>query len=278
MPEIFMQADSAAPAHGDVTLDICNAVATIRVARPGKINAMRCTTWQALRAQVLAADANPAIGVIVVRGAGGHFGAGNDIAELATFPGNRAAALAFGTAWAEAIQCVNDAAKPVVMAIEGVCYGAALALSLAGDVRIASTSAVFSIPVAKLGALYLRSDFQRLVATIGMGQSKKLIYTSETFGAERAAQIGLVDDVFLDEIFEHELERITAILLSRSPQTLRCSKAMLGALGHGGVECETEQSLAAFAESTQCEDFAEGIAAFLERRVACFARSHQEGR
>jgi enoyl-CoA hydratase/carnithine racemase len=256
--------------NGDVTLAIRGVVATITVERPAKINAMRLASWQALRAHVNAADSNPAIGLIVVRGSGKHFGAGNDISVLSTFPGNAAEALVFGTAWAEAIQSVEDATKPVLMAIEGVCYGAALALSLAGDVRIASASAVFSIPVAKLGALYLRSDYQRLVSTIGMGQSKMLIYSSDPFGAEHALRIGLVDEVFTDDHFETGLQRRVETILARSAFTLLRSKQILRELGHGAIVRETSESLAAFAESTQSDDFAEGISAFLARREAHF--------
>lgn len=257
----------------DVTLEIRGAVATITIARPSKINAIRLETWRALRALVGEADGNTAVGLIIVRGEGRHFSAGNDIAVLSTFPGNPADAQIFAAAWADGIQAVEDASKPVIMAIEGVCYGSALALSLAGDVRIASSNAMFSIPVGKLGALYLRSDLQRLVATIGMGQSKKLIYSSETFGAAQAMRIGLVDEVFPQECFEQELQRLVEIMLARSLFTLLRSKAMLGGLGHGCTARETSESLAAFAEATQCDDFAEGISAFLARRKPCFRRT-----
>lgn len=265
---------SALTPHGDVSLDIREAVATITFERPDKINAICLATWQALRLLVVAADSNPAVGLIVVRGAGRHFSAGNDIAALSAFPGNPAAAREFAAAWAGAIQAIADAAKPVVMAIEGVCYGSALALSLAGDLRIASSNAAFSIPVAKLGALYLHSDYQRLVATIGMGQSKRLIYTSDAIGAAQALRIGLVDDVFPDRCFDAELQRLVATILARSPFTLLRSKAMLRSIGDGGAEAvplrETSESLAAFADAAQSADFVEGISAFLERRPARF--------
>lgn len=255
---------------GDVSLEVRDAVGTITIGRPAKINAIRLCTWQALRALVIAADNNPAIRLIVVRGEGRHFSAGNDIAELSTFPGDTAAARAFAAAWSDATQAVDDASKPVLMAIEGVCYGSALALSLAGDVRIASTSAVFSIPVAKLGALYLRSDLQRLVAAVGMGKARKMIYSSETLDAEQALGSGLVDEVFLDECFDAGLQRLVGIMLSRSSFTMERSKAMLRALQHGGGWRETGPSLDEFALATQSVDFKEGISAFLERRVARF--------
>lgn len=255
----------------DVSLDVGGAVATITIGRPAKINAIRLSTWRALRALLVAADNNPAVRIIVVRGEGGHFSAGNDIPELSTFPGDAAAARAFAAAWSDATQAVDDAAKPVLMAIEGVCYGSALALALAGDVRIASTSAVFSIPVAKLGALYLRSDLQRLVAAVGTGKARKMIYSSETLDAAQALGIGLVDEVFVDERYEAELQRLVGIMLSRSSFTMMRSKAMLREIGQGGAWRETGTSLDEFAQATQCADFKEGISAFLERRVARFA-------
>jgi len=256
--------------HSDVILEIRNAVATITISRPAKINAIRLASWQALRELVVAADRHPAVRLIVVRGAGGHFSAGNDIAVLSTFPGNPAAAQNFAAAWGAATAAIEDAAKPVIMAIEGVCYGSALAMSLAGDVRIASTSAVFSIPVAKLGALYLRSDLQRLANTVGMGQSKKLIYSSETVAAEQALQIGLVDEVFVNERFETELQRLIATMLTRSPLTQQRSKQMLRGCGQVPVLRETSDSLAAFAEAAQYADFVEGVSAFLHCRTARF--------
>jgi enoyl-CoA hydratase/carnithine racemase len=257
-------------AHSDVTLEVHDAVATVTIRRPAKINAIRLASWLALRELIVAADKDTSVGLIVVRGEGGHFSAGNDIAVLSTFPGNPAAARAFAAAWASAIAAIEDAAKPVVMAIEGVCYGSALAMSLAGDVRVASSNAVFSIPVAKLGALYLRSDLHRLVGTIGLGQSKKLIYSSETFDAERALQIGLVDEVFLNERFEAELQHFIETLLTRSSFSLLRSKEMLRGCGHGAAPRETGESLAAFAEATQSGDFVEGVSAFLGCRKAHF--------
>ena len=67
---------------------------------------------------------------------------------------------------ADAMQAVKAAPKPVVIAIEGVCYGASVALVLAGDLRLAARDASFAITPAKLGALYLRSDLQMLAAAV----------------------------------------------------------------------------------------------------------------
>lgn len=254
----------------DVSLDIRQAVATITVERPGQRNAMRLATWQALRSSVTAAQGDPAVALIVVRGSGKHFGAGNDISEMSAFPGNPLAAKAFASAMADAIQAVEDATKPVIMAIEGVCYGAALALTLAGDLRIAVDTAAFSIPAARLGALYLSSDLHRLVAAIGAGQSRKLLYSAVTIGATEARHIGLVDEVFPADRFEPELRRFVGSILAGSPCTLLRTKVMLREAGHGCTPLETSETLDLFVEATQGRDFGEGTAAFLARRKPHF--------
>jgi enoyl-CoA hydratase/carnithine racemase len=259
--------------NDEVSLQVREAVATIIVERPHKRNAMGLAAWRALRSLVVAAEGNPAVGLIVVRGAGKHFGAGNDISEISSLPGSPVAARAFATAMADAMQSVEDASKPVIMAIEGVCYGAALALALAGDLRIAAANAAFCIPAAKLGALYLRSDLQRLVATIGVGQSKKIVFSAETIWAKQARHMGLVDEVFAEDRFESELQRLVETILSGSPSTLLRTKEMLRGLGHGASPRETSESLSLWVESTQSTDFAEGTSAFLTRRTPRFRRN-----
>ena len=253
-----------------VALRVRGPVATLVLDRPQKRNAMQLRTWRALPALIAAAEREVAVGLILVRGAGGHFGAGNDIAEFGALRADAAAAAAYGRSMADAMQAVEAASKPVVMAVEGVCYGASVALVLAGDLRLAARDASFAITPAKLGALYLRSDLHRLAAAVGPARSKRLIYTAEAIGASEALDIGLVDEVLAADRFEPELSRRIGVILEGSPFTLRRTKDMLRSLGHGRAPLETDESLASFAEATQGEDFKEGVEAFLTRRPPRF--------
>ena len=253
-----------------VSLQVCGRVATLVLDRPDKRNAMQLRTWLALPSLVAAAGREAAVGLILVRGAGGHFGAGNDIAEFGALRADAAAAAAYGRAMAEAMQAVEAASKPVVMAIEGVCYGASVALVLAGDLRLAAQDASFAITPVKLGALYLRSDLQRLAAAVGVARAKALIYFAEPVGAPQARDLGLVDEVLSSGRFEAELSRRVDVILQGSPFTLRKTKEMLGSLGHGRAPLETDESLAWFVEATQSADFKEGVEAFLSKRAPRF--------
>ncbi len=184
------------PGDEGVTLRILAPVATVVLHRPSSRNALDLASWRAIPSLIAAADREAGIRVILIRGAAGDFSSGNDIGEFGALPGRPEAAKAFGTAMASAMQSIERASKPVVVAIRGGCYGAAVALALAGDLRVAADDATFAITPAKLGAVYLRSDLHRLVNAVGVGQCKRLIYSAKAVGAAEAGLMGLVDQVF----------------------------------------------------------------------------------
>ncbi len=250
------------------SLHVAGPVATVTLRQPRKRNALGLQDWQAIPPMIATAERHEAVRVVVVRGHGGHFGAGNDIAELAALSAGEA--LPFAEAMAEAAFAIEAATKPVVMAIEGVCYGGSVALALAGDIRVASSTAVFAITPARLGLIYLRSDLQRLTAAIGPGASKRLLFTGDAIDAARAEAIGLVDEVFAADRFEPSLQRLAASIAEGSPFTLRRTKEMLRGLAHGRADPETTASLGLFAEATQGADFREGHAAFTGKRQPRF--------
>jgi enoyl-CoA hydratase/carnithine racemase len=258
----------SAPTSEGVSLQIRGSVATIVFDQKRTRNAMQLRTWLGIPALIAAAERHVEVGLILLRGAHGNFGTGNDISEFGALHGDRAAARSFGKAMADAMQAVEAASKPVLVAIEGLCYGGSVALALAGDLRIAASNATFAITPAKLGALYLQSDLHRLVAAVGLGQSKKLIYSAQPISATRAEEIGLVDGVISSDKFEAELELLTDAILSGSPFTLRRTKEMLGMVAP--TPTETEESLGIFVEATQGNDFVEGVDAFITKRSPRF--------
>jgi enoyl-CoA hydratase/carnithine racemase len=255
-----------------VTLSVDKGVATILFDRQSARNAMLYATWRALPALIAKAEAHTGVTVIVLRGAGGHFGAGNDIAEFGPMRSDAARCRTYGQAMADAMMAVEHATKPVIAAIQGSCYGASVALILAADFRVAAANARFAITPAKLGALYLRSDLHRLVAAIGQGQARRMIYTAAAIEASEAAAIGLVEQLLPVDSFHTELDLMLQSILLGSSFTLHHSKRMLRGVGHGQTPAEDDESLGWFVDAMQGTDFAEGYAAFMAKRAPNFAR------
>ncbi|MBB3858802.1 enoyl-CoA hydratase/carnithine racemase [Novosphingobium hassiacum] len=254
----------------ELTLD--DGVATIVIDRPHARNAMLLKMWCDLAGLVTAADGDGRVGVIVLRGRGGHFGAGNDIAEFGQLRSDPDGARQFGWAMANAMRAVETATKPVIAAVEGSCFGASVALALAADLRIAARSARFAITPAKLGALYLRSDHHRLAAAVGTGQARRMIYTACALDAAQAEAIGLIDVHIAADDFDAELSALTGAILAGSPYTLRHSKRILRDVGLGDAPVETDETIGWFADAILAADFAEGVEAFLAKRPPNFAR------
>ncbi len=246
------------------------SVATILIDQKHRYNALGLRTWLVLPELVAAAEQHAETGVIVLRGAHANFGSGNDISEFGALHGDPAGAKAFGKAMADAMMAVETASKPVIVAVEGFCYGGSVALALAGDLRVAAANAKFAITPAKLGALYLQSDLHRLVSAVGLGRAKSLIYSAQPIDAARAQDIGLIDEVISADDFDTELERVTDVILRGSPFTLRRTKEMLRSVGNAATPAETDETLALFVEATQSDDFKEGIGAFLTKRLPRF--------
>ncbi len=168
-------------------------VATLWLDRPAARNAIPVAGWQALARQ--AADlARGDAGAVLIRSATpGVFSAGADLAELARLadaPGERAP---FRAAMAAGIEAVAALPMPVVAAVDGGCFGAAVALALAADVIVAGQDAHFAVPPARLGIGYPAGDVARLAARVGRGQAARLLFTGAPVDAAEACRIGLAD-------------------------------------------------------------------------------------
>lgn len=247
-------------------------VATVTLDRPARRNAMLLAMWQDFPAVMAAIDADRAVSIVVLRGSGGHFGAGNDIADFLDHCADGDRAGVYARAMAAAMRSIESLTKPAVAAIEGDCYGASVALTLACDLRVAADNAGFAITPAKLGVLYLSSDLARLSALIGPARVRDMIYTARRLDAAEAQSIGLIERVFPHGSFDEGLAEILRSIAVGSPVTILGTKAMMRRLPPGDAPAETEETIAAFVAATQGEDFREGARAFLEKRRPRFSQ------
>ena len=233
-------------------------VATWWLDRPEARNAVNLAMWEALREAAEAANKNADLRVVIIRGRGGHFSAGADIASL----GRTLAADHDGSSYRAtnlaAERAITSLRMPTIAVIEGFCVGGGVQIALACDIRIADRGSTFGVTPARLGISY--------PAIAGMGLATELLLAGEMIPATRAGATGLIQHVTDD--LDQSVNEMVAALLQRSPFTQSATKQLLNAmieavdladLGH-----DMEQA------SLTSPDLDEGLAAFGEKRPPRF--------
>lgn len=252
-----------------ITTHLDGAIATIWIERPEKRNAMTQAMWQSLLSMLQQLSTLPTLRLLIVRGAGEHFCAGADIAELSAHIRNADWLRANHADVQAAQQALYAFRTPTIAVIAGSCVGGGLGLATACDFRLTQIDARFAITPAKLGLSYTLADTRRLLDLVGPAQARRLLLSAEAITGREAERIGLVHCAVALDAVNAELATLTERLLACSPQSQAQIKRTLLALAGGQREDDAE-SLQAFAQLFDGNDFAEGAAAFVERRTVRF--------
>ena len=142
--------------------------------------------WSILAELAAEADSDDLTKMMVIRGADSTFCAGADVAEWAERLSQGESGADNGEMVTAGISAVADMKKPTVAAIRGACMGGGAAISMACDLRVADSTARFSLPPARVGLAFPYAALRSLVAAVGETQAKWLLFTGEVFNAERA--------------------------------------------------------------------------------------------
>lgn len=191
-----------------LTVDVADRVARVTLTGPGKGNAMGPAFWTELPQVFAALDADAGVRAIVLTGSGRNFSYGLDLAAMGDTltPMLADGAMAkvradFHTrlrAMQQSITTVADCRTPVIASVHGWCIGGGVDLISAVDIRYASADAKFSIREVKLAIVADVGSLARLPLILTEGHLRELALTGRDVDAERAARIGLVNDVFAD--------------------------------------------------------------------------------
>lgn len=240
-------------------IDSIGRTARISLDRPQSRNAIAITQWPALSAAIAEVAASDARVLIIRSMAPNIFSSGADIGDLELLGSDPAARIRFRTEMAAAFEALAALPIATIAAIDGGCYGAAVALSLACDIRIAGAKASFGITPAKVGIVYPKGDVARLKALVGPGQAARLLVSGMTLDADQALAIGLVEEraASADEAAVALAEMIAA--------NSRSSVAGLKRILAGDPAADQ-----LFEDAFGGADFREGVAAFQARRRPVF--------
>ena len=245
-----------------------NRLALLTIDRP-KVNALSGRVFEELAACFARLRSDARVGAVIVTGAGQKaFVAGADIKELASLDssGAKQASLS-GQA---VFRTIEQFPKPVIAAINGFALGGGCELALACHLRLASSQALIGLPEVGLGLIPGYGGTQRLARLVGKGLALELILTGDPIGAQRAFQMGLVNQVTEPDDLLDKCTEIANKILSRGPIAVRHA---LEAVHHGLEISEVEGELLEanlFGLLAGTADTAEGLTAFIEKRPPVF--------
>ena len=212
-------------------------IATVRLNRPEKANAMNAAMWQEIRRAFQWVDATPEARVAVLQGEGKLFTAGIDLQMMMGLGPQiqnecdgrtREALRRVILDMQDTLTSLERCRKPVLAAIHGGCIGGGIDLVTCADMRYASSDAYFTIKEIDIGMTADVGTLQRLPKLVGEGIARELAYTGRNFAAEEARQIGLVNRVFESrEALYAGVREIAATIAAKSPLSIRGTKEMI---------------------------------------------------
>ncbi len=264
-------------ASGKLVLDEpARNVLRIRIANPDKRGALDHEILDTLGETVRKLDAL----CLVITGTGPVFSAGYDIGN---FPesgfeddGGRgargfsdAAEKLVAHPFTEAIEAIDEYPYPVIAAINGHAIGGGLELAVSCDLRLVARGAKLGMPPAKIGLIYSYTGLRKFIEACGVGSTNELFYVGRNVDADRAYEMGLVNEVLDAGALEEAVVALAAEIGANSPISLRGNKEVMRTLrAYRGQLPEVEaRRLVRLRESCFTSgDFVEGIRAFAEKR------------
>jgi enoyl-CoA hydratase/carnithine racemase len=260
---------SFSPATSKLVVSLSNAIATVTIDNLSKHNAVDLEMWKAFPALMKALDRDSEVRVIVLRGAGqDSFTSGADIAEFATVRANAEGGRLYEAANEAAFWSVAHCSKPVIAMIRGFCLGGGFGLALSCDLRVASESAIFGIPAARLGVGYPPGAMKLITATVGAPAAKDLFFTARRIGAHEAHRLGVVQRLVPDGELEQVTQALADSIAENAPLTIRAAKAAIDEavdVAHPGADPVDLADLC-----FDSADAVEGREAFLGKRRPVF--------
>ncbi|MCD1598136.1 enoyl-CoA hydratase [Rheinheimera aquimaris] len=229
-------------------------------------------TWTAdtltqLRDAVKSLDADKNIYALVITGEGEKFfSAGADLKLFAD--GDKAVASDMSRIFGEAFETLSAFRGVSIAAINGYAMGGGLEVALACDIRIAEQQAQMALPEAKVGLLPCAGGTQNLAWLVGEGWAKRMILCGERIGAEKAQQIGLVEEVVATGMALESALAMADKVAEQSPSAVTACKALIQKGRSGTMQSALPLERELFVGLFDTKDQVEGVQAFLEKRKA----------
>jgi enoyl-CoA hydratase/carnithine racemase len=256
-------------ASGKLVLDRpAEAVARLTIRNPQKRNALDHGILDAIAVAMEELDQGIETRCVVITGSEGMFSAGYDIGDIPDEVFAEEAERLVAPPFSRAIEAVERFPFPTLAAINGHALGGGLELAVTCDLRVAAAGTKLGMPPGKLGLIYSHTGIQKFLDTVGAPRTRELFFTGRNVSAERAEQMGLVNETVPAAEVESHAVALAAEIAGNAPLSLKGNKRIISDLLtfprlSEKVEREViELRLSSF----RTEDFREGVRAFGEKR------------
>jgi 2-(1,2-epoxy-1,2-dihydrophenyl)acetyl-CoA isomerase len=267
-----LPAKEAAMAFATLRSETEAGVTTVTLSRPDRLNAITAAMHAELRQALDAAEADAAVRCVVLTGAGRAFSAGQDLSEdlPRSADGQPDLGIALDRDYNPLIRRLVACPKVTIAALNGPAVGAAANIALACDIVVAARSAYLQQAFAQIALIPDAGGTWLLPRIVGAKRALALMLTADRVNAEDAERIGLVYQVFDDAAFAAETRALAERLAAGPAAALRMIKRALQASAGNGLEAQLGVERELQQQAGRSRDFAEGIAAFREKRKPRF--------
>lgn len=254
--------------YDTLTLSVnARGVATLTLNRPERHNALNRAMIDELHHAALTLGADAAVRVVVLTGAGRSFCAGGDIGWFRdTLALDRQGRVAESRALAEMLHALDQLPKPLIGRINGAAYGGGTGMIAVCDLAVCDPTARFGLTEVRLGLIPANIS-PYLVARIGAARARSVMLSGALFGAERAYDIGLVDQIAPEAGLEAAVEAVVAEHLQASASAVAATKRLIAFVESHDIEAAKTYTAEALADAWETPDGRAGIAAFLDKRL-----------
>jgi len=254
--------------ESDILLERDAATATVTLFNPDKLNALNARMWSRLRETFAGLAADETLRCVILRGEGAAFAAGGDLEEFKTARANVDLALAYHEAVGAALAAIESCPHPTLAAILGPCVGGGLEIACACDLRIAGEGAKFGAPIMRLGFSMYPGELAGFLKLAGPAVAKEILLEGRLLNAAEAYAKGLLTRVVTDDAVEREAQATARRIAAGAPLVARWHKQWIARLLEDRPLTQEEKRVSFAFLDTQ--DYAEGLAAFLDKRPPRF--------
>lgn len=253
-----------------ITTQINNKIAVLTLNRPEVFNSFNRKMAFLLQDQLDACEKNPDVRAIVITGSGKAFCAGQDLKEVTTPDANPGFKKILEEHYNPILTRIRKIEKPIIAAVNGVAAGAGANIALACDVVIASEKASFIQAFSRIGLVPDCAGTYFLPRLIGFQKASALMMLGDKVSATEAERIGMIYKVVPEENFLQEVNLAAIKLANMSTKALGLTKRLLNDSMCNSFERQLNLECHVHFESALCEDFVEGLDAFVNKRIPIF--------